>query len=307
MKQYINYIKKMNIIEIIFYFFLCIILFFIISNLFKKYKHVETFETNHKKTFITKKDHEVYDDFYSELYDHLVYSKIKNDWEIGTIINKTGATSKSKLLDVGSGTGHHINEFTNKGIESIGIDISPSMTKLSKKKYPNCNFINGNIEKSITFTQNSFTHITCLYFTIYDIKDKRTFFMNCYDWLIPGGHLILHLVDRNTFDPIIPVGKPNKKHKDNNIRNTSTLANIGDYQYKSDFHFDLNNNKSILYETFKNKKNGDIRKQEHTFYMPSQRYILSIARDCGFILIGNYEMSECMYKGQYIYILQKPE
>ena len=28
------------------------------------------------------------------------------------------------------------------------------------------------------------------------------------DWLMPGGYLIVHLVDRESFDPILPPGNP---------------------------------------------------------------------------------------------------
>ena len=55
---------------------------------------------------------------------------------------------------------------------------------------------------------NSFSTITCFYFTIYYIKDKNTFLQNCYNWLMPGGYLVLHLVNRDKFDPILNVAGP---------------------------------------------------------------------------------------------------
>ena len=39
-------------------------------------------------------------------------------------------------------------------------------------------------------------------------NNKQTFFNNCMDWLMPGGYLIIHLVDREKFDPILPPGNP---------------------------------------------------------------------------------------------------
>ena len=54
------------------------------------------------------------------------------------------------------------------------------------------------------FPADTFTHITCLYFTIYYIKDKRLFFENCFKWLKPHGVLVIHLVNMNKFDPILP-------------------------------------------------------------------------------------------------------
>ena len=55
---------------------------------------------------------------------------------------------------------------------------------------------------------NNFGLITILYFTIYYIKDKMTTFRNCYNWLDYGGYLILHLVNKDEFDPIIPSANP---------------------------------------------------------------------------------------------------
>jgi len=40
-------------------------------------------------------------------------------------------------------------------------------------------------------------------------------------------------------------------------------------------------------------------------YIPTQEYILSIAKDLGFKLIGNIDMKTCQYNKQYLYILQK--
>ena len=61
-----------------------------------------------------------------------------------------------------------------------------------------------------------------------------------------------------------------------------------------------------MYETFKDKKNGSVRKNEHKFFMPSQKKILSSAKDVGFILLSKIDMIKCQYTHQYIYILQKP-
>ena len=48
------------------------------------------------------------------------------------------------------------------------------------------------------------------------------------------------------------------------------------------------------------------RKNEHILYMPTQQYILSLAKDMGFILHSKHSMVKCQYDKQYIYILEKP-
>ena len=54
------------------------------------------------------------------------------------------------------------------------------------------------------------------------------------------------------------------------------------------------------------KKKGEVRKNEHTFYMETQKAILGLAKEAGFILHAKIDMLSCQYENQYIYILKKP-
>ena len=47
-----------------------------------------------------------------------------------------------------------------------------------------------------------------MYFTMYYVKNKIQLIKNCYNWLRPGGYFIVHLVNREMFDPIINAGDP---------------------------------------------------------------------------------------------------
>ena len=168
----------------------------------------EGYEQNDQ--FLFKKGAEVYDDFYATIYDYLVFNNMKDDYEITQIVNKTNPTSESVILDVGSGTGHHVAKLADKGLNVVGLDISPAMVKEAQTKFPEraSSFKVGDALNLSEFRNNSFTHVLCMYFTVYYLKDKRVFFNNCMEWLQPGGCLILHLVDRAKFDPILPPGNP---------------------------------------------------------------------------------------------------
>lgn len=275
--------------------------------------HQEGFET-HTNEFKLKEGPLVYDDFYANVYDELVFNKIKNDYEVGQIIDTTKPTETSIILDVGAGTGHHMSSLATHGYKTVGIDLSPSMIKKAKKMYPELDLRVGDVLETMMFPANSFTHITCLYFTIYYIKNKKLFFENCLHWLMPGGFLVIHLVNREKFDPILPAGDPFYIVSPQNYaekRITVTNVKFDKYDYKANFELipsadDTDDVNAILHETFKPKKKGQIIKNEHKFYMPTQAKILAMAKEAGFIMLAQIDMIKCQYTHQFLYVLQKP-
>lgn len=251
----------------------------------------------------------IYDDFYASIYDHLVYNEVKNDYEIGEIVDKTHITEDSRVLDIGSGTGRHVGEFMAQNISAEGIDISPNMVAKAKENYPTATFKVGDIMDKSVYGPAQFTHITCLYFTIYYFQDKSTFFRNCIYFLQPGGYLIIHLANRDKFDPILPPGNPlvaisPQRYAKERITNTKIKFN--DFDYESNFKVDKETNSATFVEKFKSDINGHVRKNEHTFFMESQEAILKQAQNVGFILDSKIDLLKVAYEYQYLYILVKP-
>jgi SAM-dependent methyltransferase len=286
-----------------------VLLVFVILMILSRWLRItkEGFKDTSKKEFIVHKDKDVYDDFYVSVYDDLMHNVGKNNFEIGEITQVDPDPDNSTLLDVGSGTGHHVAAFTQKGIKAVGVDISQAMVKKAKENYPDSEFKQGDVMNTLLFTPNSFSHITCLYFTIYYLNDKRRFFNNCMEWLMPGGFLILHLVDRENFDPIVPAAKPvyiisPQKYTDKRI--TNSVVKFDKFEYKCNYEF--NGDIATMSETFKDKDNESVRQNEHKLYMESQKSILSMAKEAGFILHSKVDMVKCQYDSQYLYILQKP-
>jgi len=269
-------------------------------------KPKEGFQQNDK--FLFKQGDGIYDEFYSQIYDYLVFNNLKNDYEVGSIVNATNPTETSVILDVGSGTGHHVANLAAKNLNVIGIDKSPAMIKQAKENYPQYNFQLGDVLDSNHFKHNSLTHVLCLYFTIYYIKDKRRFFDNCMDWLMPGGYLVLHLVDREKFDPILPPGNPLyivSPQKYANKRITKTKIHFNDFLYESNFHLDKENDEATFDEKFK-FDDGKVRKQQQLLYMEDTETILTIVQQCGFILESQIDLLKCAYEYQYLYVFTKP-
>ena len=112
--------------------------------------------------FLFKTGDEIYDNFYASIYDYLVFNNLKNDYEIGSIINSTSPDETSVIVDIGSGTGHHVSSMASKGLNIMGIDISPSMVKEAKSKFPEYNFQVGDAMDASQLKYNSVTHILCL-------------------------------------------------------------------------------------------------------------------------------------------------
>lgn len=258
--------------------------------------------------FLFVRDEQVYDKFYSKIYDLLVFNSMKNDFEITSVIDASKPTSKSIILDVGSGTGHHVASLAAKGYNVVGVDKSQEMVKQSKERFPNYTFELGNVLNTNLFLPNSFTHILCLYFTVYFMKDKRMFFSNCMDWLKHGGTLIVHLVDREKFDPILPAGNPLfivSPQKYAKERITHTKITFNEFVYEAEFNLNENTNIASFDEKFK-FNDGKTRKQTQTLYMEPTEDILTMAQDAGFIVQGKINMVTCAYEHQYLYIFVKP-
>ena len=262
-----------------------------------------------QQEFLFKKGQDIYDDFYANVYDYLVFNEVKNDYEVGVILNKNVPNTKSVVLDVGCGTGHHVAKISqNNNLEVIGIDISPSMIKKAKENYPNLNFKQANVLNRDVFHNNMFTHILALYFTIYYIEDKATFFNNCMEWLMPGGYLVMHLVDRYKFDPILPPGNPLfivSPQKYAKERITKTKVNFNEFIYNADFKLSESSDIAIFDEKFK-FNDGKVRKQEHVLYMNDLGDIINMAQDAGFIIHAKIDLMKVAYEYQYLYVFVKP-
>ena len=274
-----------------------------------KRSRFEGFANGQTKKFVTKTGDAVYDDFYTEIYDELFFQPNKLDYEVASIIKEADlAPNHTNMLDIGSGRGHFVDQMRDRGFTATGVDKSGAMIGSSKHLYPNSDYKQGDAMNQMLFPAENFTIITCLTFTAYYIQDKRRFFENCYHWLSPGGCLVLHLVDRNKFDPIAPAGKPYFLISPQSVtdeRITKTTVKFETFQYKSDFDLKTDDD-GVLVETFTDDVSGKIRQNVHNYSMPSHKQVLKIAKEIGFIMSGEVDLVKCMNEYQYLYILKKP-
>ena len=317
-------IKKHGMIEVLMFFFI-IVVGFTVS--YKRWKKMRKTLTNSSKEGFSSgetscsSDHtnkseisiirgnDIYNFTYAAIYDKLTYHPERFNIEINEIMKTVSSPHHTKLLDIGSGTGKHVHTLSSKMNEAIGIDISPAMISKSQELYPTCDYQNKDASNINSVIPNSFTHISCMYFTIYYIHDHPSFLHNCYSWLKPGGYLVVHLADPRRFDPDLESSNLAdiwSVTRYNRSRITQTPSTIYSLEYSSKFNYFPKENKASLRETIKNTKTDYVRYQEHILYMPSIKEITDAALSEGFILSNTTSLKNCDHDHQYIYTFQKP-
>lgn len=205
-------------------------------------------------------------------YDTFFYDNIRHTAELTCFASTL--SSHSKVLDVGSGTGHHVDALRQKGVDAVGLDKSHEMILRAKKRYPHV-YIQGDALDMSIFPQESFSHITCFYYTLYYLKNKKAFFQNAYNWLIPGGFLVIHISKKWDY---------------------GTTSTRGSLQYAS-HHTHRSHRECIT-------KNGVSQYFEHSIYMESEGRIIEWAKQIGFLLQSNYPYV-LPYRHQSVYIFRR--
>ena len=109
----------------------------------------EPFES--RKEFVIRRGPDVYDDFYADVYDTLLYDELRNNYEIGRLLENTAPTQQSVIADIGSTTGHTVGSLTKLGYNVIGVDPSTSMIRRARQNYPDAKFEQRDTSKALTF------------------------------------------------------------------------------------------------------------------------------------------------------------
>jgi SAM-dependent methyltransferase len=233
--------------------------------------------------------------------------KKRSDYDVLKIIEMTEPDKKSVFLDIGSGTGDLVYSLHSRGFKVFGIDKSTSMVDQAFKKYSDIQVKCGNANEPMLYESNTFSHILCMGMTFYEFDNKRDFFSNCYFWLKSGGYLVLHLVDRNKFDTIIPGGKPallSNPQSYSEKRIKDTIIDFIDFEYKA--KYDINDKKVTLKETFTDGLTKNVRQNELSFFIEDTKQILALAASVGFLVKGYSTYNELGDDNQFIYILERP-
>ena len=280
--------------------------------------NVEGFQNQQSEAYVLKKNDDKYDDFYVSIYDQLFYNDFAVNYELGTISNLIPFNSQDKILDIGSNTGHTIgilNEHDYKNV--IGLESSKKMIKEAERNYPQAEFVLGKPTDSILFQDNTFNNILCLQKSIYRYRNKQEIFQNAYNWLEDGGHFMVHVVDKDMFDPVLNIAKPFILINPQSVakkRITKSYVSFEEFTYEGDFQVQPiqssgsdNNEKCVYKEVFKPRSDSEkVREHQTTLWIPPKEEIKDIAIECGFILKDTVDLILSRQEYQYIYIFEKP-
>lgn len=228
---------------------------------------------------------------YMEHYDSITFSQKKFDYEISIIekyLKKSIMFKKTKILDIGCGTGNHTAHLNNEGYNTIGLDSSKDAVDYCINIYRHEDwFKHGNVLKPPLFRNREFSHILCLNYTIYYVKQKAELFQNCYKWLKNGGYLFLHVIDNAEK---LYLETDGWVELDNNSKYRSRI--------------DIDKDTTYLYE--KIKTSDYTLSNVHTLHHLGNRdKIVDIAIKTGFKIEKKLKIKTKGYHHHYIYVLKR--
>jgi len=254
---------------------------------------------------------EIYDEFYSRVYDKILSDSKRNSYEVATILNETVNNKRNtfgrniNILDAGCGTGINSKvfgtEYNTTCLDSSKDMLSVANVKATKKM----TLLQGDIKDTRLFEKETFTHIISTYFTIYYFKNIAEIFKNFYSWLKPKGFAIIHLVDKHAFDPIVNSSSFHftDQQKYSEKRKTNSVVVFDKFTYKSNFKL-LNDINAEFQESF-HFKDGKIRNQKQSFYMHDKKHYIDVAEKLGFTLLTIVPQDLGGYAHNYLFIFQK--
>ena len=148
------------------------------------------------------------------------------------------------VLEIGCGEGYGISELAKYAKKYIGVDKFD--TYISEKLMTENDIVFHKMEiPPLLNIESDSVDFVVTFQVIEHIQDDNFFLEEIHRVLKPGGILLLHLVNVNKFDPIIPpsnpiIGVSPQDYMDNRITKSEVI--FDKLNYKSDFIIDKNVN-----------------------------------------------------------------
>lgn len=262
----------------------------------------------------------LYDSFYASVYDQLVQGSQRTQVEVKLLLDKWKLPGRKReelrVLDIGCGTGLAPIAFAKENIgRVVGLDKSKAMLEYAEKTNLSKANLTAHQKDAIKWREadvidpaackpQEFDCACLLYFSVYYIRDLDGLFRNLSLWISPGGKIAVQVVNKFKFDPILDSASPFmfSVQKYSKERVMKSHVKFDRFDYDAMFHLDGEDSDTAaeFRETFK-FKDGSVRRQRHTFSMPSISVIVNKAKSAGWIYDGYID--ELVSGFEYSYLL----
>ena len=265
---------------------------------------------------------ELFDSFYSQVYDQLTQGSVRLQAETGLALHafKQGGQdiSTMRMLDAGCGTGIVTSALGKMNLEKIiAVDLSPNMIKRAKEFTLPATTLTDIQKSKIEFRQSDLlnpsvvapgevTNAILFYFVTYYIRDLDALFRNMYVWVRPGGMIAVEVVNKYKFDPMLDASAPwmgfsLQKYSKERVTTSKVTFDKFDYEAK----FDLIDPIAEFRETFR-FKDGSVRRQKHIFYMPTIGEIVKAAQTAGWEYKSYIDLTSIGFEYAYLLLFKHP-
>jgi ubiquinone/menaquinone biosynthesis C-methylase UbiE len=131
----------------------------------------------------------------SNAYD--VFTPETNERLIDIFVRLTCLKPGSRIADLGCGSGVFSHALRQRGYDCTGVDLSPTLIRIARQKYPGIEFIEGDVE-NLPFADASFDGVL-LAGILHHFSDRSLFVAEVKRTLKPGGKFVAF--DPNRMNP----------------------------------------------------------------------------------------------------------
>jgi SAM-dependent methyltransferase len=131
----------------------------------------------------------------AEVYDEVRPADAQ--WrEVFQLLAAEAGLDRGRVLDIGCGTGRLVAALAERGVDASGVDVSPEMLAVARRKLPQCRFVEGRAEQ-LPFGDAAFERV--VFGLVVHLVERPAAFAEAFRVLAPGGVAAIVTFDRSHF------------------------------------------------------------------------------------------------------------